>query len=116
MTVFLLQVIGCVIFVYGILSLVQDVADEVTYKRICHDMKIVVFARNLEKNVEQFMVELFRLKRVNCYKQIVVVDLAEDDDIDRIKTKFCNNEVNVEVVGYEEGKDYVKSLYEREYV
>ena len=85
---FLLQVIFWVIFVYGFLSLMQDIYNEFTYKKVSHNMKIVVFAKSLEKDIEQFIIELYNMKKANAYKQIVVIDLQKDDDIDKIKTRL----------------------------
>ena len=110
--VFVLQVMACVIFVYGLLSLVQDISNEITYKKISHDMKIVVLAKDLEKNIDQFMIEFYHMKKVNSYKQIIVVDLEKEDDINKIKTRFYNNEVNVDVLDYKNGKEYIQNLFQ----
>lgn len=108
---FLLQVIGCVIFVYGLLSLAQDIWNEVIHKKVFHDMKIVVFAKNLEKNIEQYIIEFYNMKKVNAYKQIVVVDLEEDDDVEKIETRLVNNEVNVEVLSRKDGKELIDNIW-----
>lgn len=111
---FVLQVIACVIFVYGILSLIQDISNEITYKKISHDMKIVIFAKDLEKNIEQFIVELYHIKKVNSYKQILVIDLEKDDDITMIRNRLINSEVNVDVLDYEEGREYIEKFFQNE--
>ena len=111
---FVLQVIGIVIFVYGLLSLIQDITNEITYKRISHNMKIVMFAKGLEENLEQFMIELYQMKKVNAYRQLVIVDLEEEDDISKIKTRLFNNEINAQVYNRENGKGYIKNLLQNE--
>ena len=111
---FLLKVIGCVLLVYGLLSLVQDIFDEITYKKICHDMKMVIFAKGIEKNLDNFIIELYNIKKLNCYKQIVVIDLDKKDDIEKIKTRFINNEVNVDILNWEEGKEYSQNFFQDE--
>ena len=111
---FVLQVMVAVIFVYGILSLIQDIFNEITYKKVSHNMKIVVFAKELEKNIEQFLVELYNVKKSSSYKQIVVVDLDKNDDIDKIKTRFINSEVNVDILSCDEGKRFTQDILERE--
>jgi len=107
---FVLQVLATVIFVYGLLSLVQDILNEITYKKVFHKMKIVVFAKNLEENIEQFIIELWNMKKVNPFKQIVVIDLEENDDIEAVRTRFYNSEVNVEILGKEDGKKFLKEI------
>lgn len=111
---FLLKVICCVVFVYGILSLFQDIYNEITYTKVSHNMKIVVFAKSLEKNIDQFIVELYNMKKMNSYKQIIVVDLEKDDDIDKIKTRLLNSEINVDVLDKEEGFKYTKDFFQNE--
>ncbi len=111
---FILQVICVVIFVYGILSLAQDIVNEVTYKKVSHNMKIIVFVKELEENIEQFIVELYNIKKSNSYKQIVVIDLNRNDNIDKIKTRLLNSEVNVDVLSFEEGKEYMLNLLQNE--
>ena len=108
---FVLQVIGCVIFVYGILSLIQDISNEITYKKISHNMKIVIFAKELERNIEQFIIELYNIKKANSYKQIIVIDLNKNDDIEKIKMRLYNSEVNVDV-----GEEYMQNFFGNEYV
>ena len=107
---FVLQVIFYVIFVYGLLSLVQDIANEFTYKKISHNMKIVIFSNNLEKNIEQFIVELYNIKKINPYKQIVIIDLEENDDILKIRDMVSKNGINVDILDFQNGKKYINKL------
>lgn len=106
---FLLQVICCVIFIYGLLSMMQDIVNEVTYKRVFHHMKVVVFAKDLEKYLEQFVIELGNMKKASPYKQLIVVDLNEEDNIEMIKNRLYSDEIYVEVFNYQEGKQYLES-------
>ena len=107
---FVLQVIFYVIFVYGILSLIQDVSNEFTYKKISHNMKIVVFANDLEKNIERFIIELYNIKKINSYKRVIVIDLNKNDDISKIRDRINSNGINVEILSFQEGEEYVNKL------
>ncbi len=111
---FVLQVIICVIFVYGILSLIQDIINEITYKKVFHKMKLVVFAKELEEKIDEFVIEFYNLKKINSYKQIIVIDLNKNDDIEKIKTRLSNSEISVDVLNYEEGKEYTLNLLQNE--
>lgn len=111
---FVLQVIFWVIFVYGILSLIQDIANEITYKKVSHNMKIVVFAKELEKNIEQFIIELYNIKKINSYKQIIVIDLEKTDDINKIKDRILNSEINIDILSCEDGEKYITNLLQNE--
>ena len=73
-------------------------------------MKIVVFANELEKNIEGFIIELYNMKKVNPYKQIVVIDLDKNDDISKIKKRILENEINVEILDFQEGEVYINKL------
>ena len=111
---FILQVICTVIFIYGILSLIQDILNEITYKKVSHNMKIVIFVKELEKNIEQFIIELNNIKKNNSYKQVIVIDLSKNDDIDKIKTRFLDSEVNVEILNLDDGEKYTDNLLQNE--
>ena len=106
---FCLQVISVVFCVYGFLSLVQDIINEITYKKVFHNMKIIVFAKKMEENIEQFLIEFKNMKKVNPYKQIIVIDLDETDKIENIKNKFYDSEVNIDVLSKNEGIEYIDS-------
>ena len=111
---FVLQVISVVIFIYGILSLIQDILNEITYKKVSHNMKIVIFVKELEKNIEQFIIELNNIKKNNSYKQVIVIDLNEKDEISKIKSRFLDNEINVDILSLEDGRRYASNLLQNE--
>ena len=56
----------------------------------------------------------YNMKKANAYKQIVVIDLQKDDDIDKIKTRLYNSAVNVDVLSNEEGEEYIRNFFENE--
>jgi len=105
-----LQIIFWVLFIYGFLSLIQDVANEITYKKIEHNMKIVLFANDLEKNIESFIKELYNLKNDCNYKQIVVIDLNNEDNFEKIEKRFYNEEIYVKLLRKEEVGEYLKNI------
>jgi len=107
---FVLQVIGYVIFVYGLLSLVQDIGEEITYQKIYHHMKIVIFAKEVEEHIEQFVLELYNMKRRNPLQTMIVVDLEKEDNLTEIQKRLQNNKLNVEVLDQKEGKKYIENL------
>lgn len=112
---FILQVVCIVILVYGLLSLVQDISNEITYKRICHDLKIVVFAKKLEENLDKFIIELYQMKKVNCYKQFTIIDLDENADTSNIEMRIINNEINGKVLNIKEGGEFINNLLQNKY-
>lgn len=111
---FILQVIGWIVFIYGFLSLAQDIINEFTYKKIKHNMKIIVLVKSLENDLEYFCTELSNLKKCNSYKQVVVVDLDENDNLEKIIKKFDENEVNVKILNKEQGQKILGNYFQNE--
>lgn len=108
---FLVQVIGWIIFLYGLLSLIQDISFEICSKKLNHDMKIVVLAKNLEKNLDNFSIELSDIKRRNGYKNITLIDMEEGDNIHNIISKLEENEINMKVLTRKEGEEYIEEFF-----
>ena len=108
---FLIQVIGWVLILYGFLSLIQDIVFEISFKRINHNMKIIVLAKNLQDNIEDFSRELLDIKRRNGYKNITLIDLEERDDIHKIIDTLEENEINMKVLAGKEGEEYIGEFF-----
>ena len=111
---FVLQLFFWVLFIYGILSLIQDVLNEFTYKKLNHNMKIIILAKNLEENLNQFVVEFANIKRLNNYKKVTIIDLEENDDLDLISRMLESNEINFEVISKKEGKEKIDNYFEKD--
>ncbi len=111
MLIFIFQVFGWILFIYGFLSLSQDILNEITYKKINHNMKIIILANDLENNLENFIIELSNLKRKNEYKNIVLIDLKQDDNMSNVIKKFESEEVNLKILNKAEGKEYVSNCF-----
>ena len=108
---FLLQVIGWIIFIYGFFSLVQDIILEATCRKLNHNIKIIVLAKDLENNFENFSRELANIKRKNGYRNITLIDMENSDDVHNIATKLEENEINLNVLNREEGKEYIYNFF-----
>ena len=108
---FILQVIGWVIFIYGFFSLVQDIILEATCRKLNHNMKIIVLAKDLENNLENFSRELADIKRKNGYKNITLINMEKNDDIHNIVNKLEEDEINLNVLTREEGKEYLYNFF-----
>ncbi len=108
---FLFQVIGWILIIYGLLSLVQDIIFEFSSKKINHNMKIVVLAKNLEDDLENFSRELGDIKRRNGYKNITLIDMEENDDIHNVINTLEENEINMRVLTKKEGEEYIGEFF-----
>lgn len=109
---FVLQVIGWVIFIYGFLSLAQDIIEEISFSKINHNMKIIVLAKNLESDLENFTKELLNLRRKNGYKNITLIDMEESDNIHNIINELEQNEINMKVLNKLDGEMYLRDFFE----
>lgn len=108
---FLFQVIGWILIIYGFFSLVQDIIFEFSSKKINHNMKIVVLAKNLEDDLENFSRELGDIKRRNGYKNITLIDMEENDDIHNVINTLEENEINMKVLTKKEGEEYIGEFF-----
>lgn len=108
---FVFQVIGWILFLYGFLSLIQDIIFEISSQKVNHNMKIVVLAKNLENDLEIFSRELGNIRRRNGYKNITLIDMEEGDNIHNVINKLEEDEINMKVLNREEGEEYIGEFF-----
>ncbi len=101
---FVLEVIFWVIFIYGFFSLAQDVLNEFTYHKINHNMKIVIFAKELEKNLDSFINEFEVFKRYTINKNVTLINLTDEDDFNYINRELERENINWKFLDSVEGK------------
>lgn len=77
----IVQVIFWVLFMYGFLSLIQDIATEFTYKKYNKHVKVFVCVDDFENEIENFEREISRVKWQfkNISINIVNMDEAVSD-------------------------------------
>lgn len=110
MNVFL-QILGWILLMYGFFSLFQDIFAEISAKRLNHNMKIIIFAKKLEENLENFSIELKDIKRKNGYKNITLIDMEENDNLHKISDELEKNEVGMKILNKKDGEKYVKNFF-----
>ena len=111
MLMIVLEVIFWVVFIYGFLSLAQDIINEITYAKINHDMKIIVFARNIEEKIDDYINEFCFLKKGTNNKSVTVIDFTESEDIDVINKKLKNEEINWKFLNLKQGKEFIENHF-----
>ena len=104
---FVLEVIFWVIFIYGFFSLTQDILNEFTYHKINHNMQIVVFVKDLEKNLDSFINEFDVLKRYTINKNVTLINLTEEDDFNYINRELEKENINWKFLDSVEGKTLI---------
>lgn len=95
------KIIGGIIFCYGLLSLLRDIIDEYTYKKINNNMKIYITIENVNENIEYFIREISSIRRKNQFRSICIINLDKDNK-DNIILKKLQEEINVKVIDNEE--------------
>ena len=89
------QIIGWILFLYGLLSLIQDIVTEFTYKKFNKNIKIYICIKDFENEFENFEREISRLKWQFKNISINVVNFDETVSDDVIKNFFEDSKVNV---------------------
>lgn len=113
MLIFICNVIFWVLFVYGFLSLAQDIFNEVTYKKINHDMKIFVLTKNLYGKLDEFINEFNLLKKCMVNKNVSLINLSENDDFDYIDNKLKKEEINWKFLNFKDGKKLILNQFQK---
>lgn len=98
-------VIWC-FFVYGILSLLQDIYRNCTYKRIEKNIKLIMTVKDAENGIENYVRELSCGR--NFFNNLVIIDLDSKDDTLKILKELEEENVNMKILTKEEGKKYLK--------
>lgn len=72
-----IQIIYWVIFMYGILSLIQDIVTEFTYKRYNKNFRVFICINDFENEFENFEREISRIKWQFKNVSINIVNMDE---------------------------------------
>ena len=110
---FVLEVIFWIIFIYGFFSLAQDILNEITYKKINHNMKIVILTKELENNLESFINEFDILKKYTINKNVTLINLTESDDFNYISRELEKEKINWRFFDIIEGKKIIEKYMEK---
>ena len=110
---FVLEVIFWIIFIYGFFSLAQDILNEITYKKINHNMKIVILTKELENNLESFINEFDILKKYTINKNVTLINWTESDDFNYISRELEKEKINWRFFDIIEGKKIIEKYMEK---
>ncbi len=103
---FIVEVIIWVLCIYGLLSIIKDVMEEHSYKRIKHNVKLILTVKDVEDGIEDYIRQLNFSK--NFFKNLVVIDLdSKDKTLDIIK-KLTDEGMNIKLLEREEGIEYIE--------
>lgn len=100
-------VIWC-FFIYGILSLLQDVFRTNTYKKIEENVKLIMTVKDVENGIENYVRELSCGR--NFFNNLVVIDLDSNDETLKILRELEKENYNMKILTKEEGKKYLEHI------
>ena len=89
------QVFAWILIMYGLLSLIQDIVTEFTYKRFNKNIKVFICIRDFENEIENFEREISKVKWQFKNISINVVNMDEDVSDEVVKNFFEGSKVNV---------------------
>jgi len=104
---FIIEIILCTFFLYGVLSLLKDVLNTSTYNKISNRVKLILTVKNVEDGIENYIRELNLGK--NFYNNLVVIDLDSEDRTREILEELQKDCMNIKILSKKEGKEYLNS-------
>lgn len=108
MVEFLMQLVLCILCLYGLFSIIQDCVNFNTYKKLEENIKFVMTVKNVENGIEEYIRELTYGR--NFYHNLVVIDMDSEDDTMEILHKLEREKFNMKVLDKEEGQKYLADM------
>ena len=109
MTEVLVYIIIWCFFVYGIMSLLQDIYISCTYKKIEGNIKLVMTVKDVENGIENYVREISCGR--NFFNSLVIIDMDSNDETLRILRELEKENVNMKILTKEEGKKYLDDMH-----
>ena len=75
---FVIKVIFWIFCIYGLLSVIHDFINYNTYKKVNENIKLILFVKNVEDGIEQYIKEL--AFGGNFFNNLIVIDENSNDD------------------------------------
>lgn len=101
----IMQIVFWVLFMYGFLSLIQDIVTEFTYKKYNKHIKVYVCVDDFENQIENFERELSRVKWQFKNIGINIVNMDKNFSNDEIKDVFKDTRI-----GFYNKESFLNSL------
>lgn len=103
---FIVEVVIWVLCVYGLLSIIKDILEEHSYKRIKHNVKLILTVKDVEDGIEDYIRQLNFSK--NFFKNLVVIDLDSKDKTLDIVRKLTDEGINIKLLERKDGIEYLE--------
>lgn len=103
---FIIEVTIWILCIYGLLSIIKDITDEASYKKIKSNTKLILTVKDAEEGIENYIRQLNFSK--NFYNNLVVIDLDSNDETFNIVEKLAEEGLNIKVLDRNEGIEYLE--------
>ena len=103
---FIVEVVAWILCIYCLLSIINDIIDEVSYKKIKNNTKLILTVKDAEEGIENYIRQLNFSK--NFYNNLVVIDLDSKDETFNIVQKLSEEGINIKVLDRKEGIEYLE--------
>ena len=105
---FIVEVVFWCLCVYGLMSLIKDIIEEHTYKKIQKNVKIILTVKDVEDGIENYIRELKFGK--NFFNNLVVIDLDSQDNTINVLSELEKECINMKILNREEGMYYMNKI------
>lgn len=103
-----IQIIYWVLFMYGILSLIQDVVTEFTYKRYNKNFRVFICINDFENEFENFEREISRIKWQ--FKNVSINVVNMDDGVSEAEISNFFEDDSIRILSKEEFRQRVNKI------
>lgn len=95
-------------FIYGLITLIQDLIRTSTYRKIEENIKLIMTVKNVDNGIENYIREI-SLGR-NFFNNLVVIDMDSDDDTMTILKEMEEENINMKILDKSKGKEYLEKI------
>ena len=103
---FIVEGVIWVLCVYGLLRIIKVILVEHSYKRIKHNVKLILTVKDVEDGIEDYIRQLNFSK--NFFKNLVVIDLDSKDKTLDIVRKLTDEGMNIKLLERKDGIEYLE--------
>lgn len=105
---FIVEVIIWCLCIYGFMSLIKDIIEEHTYKKIQKNVKLILTVKDVESGIENYIREL-KFGR-NFFNNLVVIDLESQDNTINVLNELEKECINMKILNKKDGKEYMNKI------
>lgn len=103
---FIVEVVIWCLCIYGFLSLIKDIVEDKSYKKVKNNVKLVLTVKDAEEGIENYIRQLNFSK--NFFNNLVVIDLDSKDNTMEIVQKLLEEGINIKLLKRDEGIEYLE--------